>query len=292
MRDLHGKAAVVTGAASGIGRALALHAAGLGMRVAVADVDEAGLEATRKAVSEVGVECLAQRTDVRTRAALEALADASFEAFGGVDLLFNNAGVLVAGSGWERSEDDWQWQLGVNVFGVINGVSAFVPRMIARGEPARIVNTSSVGGLLVGPFITPYIVSKHAVLAYSEALHHEFKLRGTPVAVSVLCPGAVDTGITRSERVRPAELQESSELQSDVERGFAEGMRQGIAGGMAPAELARLAFAGVQAGHFWILPDPIFREGLKERVAAILDGRNPGFPGELSLEAVRDAVQR
>jgi len=287
VHDLRDKAAVVTGAASGIGRALALHAAGLGMRVAVADVDEVGLEATRKAVAEAGVECIAQRTDVRVRAAVEALADAAFDAFGGVDLLFNNAGVLVAGSGWERSEDDWQWQLGVNVFGVINGVSAFVPRMIARGEPARIVNTSSVGGLLVGPFMTPYIVSKHAVLVYSEALHHELKLRGTPVAVSVLCPGAVDTGITRSERVRPAELPEGSELQSDVERGFAEGLRQGIAGGMAPEELARLAFEGVQAERFWIFPDPTFREGFEERVAAILDGRDPDFPGELSPDAVQ-----
>jgi len=285
MEDLAGRSCVVTGAASGIGRGLALRAAAEGMRVLAADVDEAGLEETATAVQRAGAECGTLRVDVSRRADLERLADTAWRAFGGVDLLFNNAGVLVPGSGWERSEDDWAWQLGVNLWGVIHGVSVFLPRMIERGEPAHVVNTASVGGLLVGPFLTPYIVSKHAVVALSEALHQELRLRRAPVRISCLCPGAVRTGIARSERVRPAERGDPAALVSSLEQRFAEGLDQGLQGGMSPEEVAAATFERVRAGRFWILPDPSFQEAVEQRLRSILSGEDPAVPGALDPDA-------
>lgn len=279
VRELRGKTAVVTGAASGIGRALALQAAREGMRVVVADVDESGLEETREAVAKAGAECVSCPTDVSKRVQVERLERRAASTFDGTDLLFNNAGVLVHGSAWERSEEDWTWQLGVNLWGVIHGISVFLPRMIERGTPAHVVNTASVGGLMVGPFLTPYIVSKHAVVALTEALHHELKLRGAPIGVSALCPGAVRTGIHRSERVRPKDLGAARPLSSDAEHAFAEGLRQGIEGGMDPTEVAAQAFDAVRSGRFWILPDPIYRESLERRARSILAGEDPVLEG-------------
>lgn len=272
---LEGRTAIVTGAASGIGRGLALHAAGLGMRVAVADVDESGLEETRGQCEARGAEAIAVPTDVSRPEAVEALADAARDAFDRVHLVFNNAGVLVPGCVWERSAEDWEWQIGVNLMGCVHGARVFVPRLIAQGEPAWIVNTASVGGILTGPFLSPYIVSKHAVVALSEVLYHELGALKTGVGVSCLCPGAVDTGIARSERVRPPERGQAAPLRSEVEQRFAEGLAAGIESGMSPAALAEHAFAAVSEGRFWIFPDPMYREGFEVRARSILEGENP-----------------
>jgi NAD(P)-dependent dehydrogenase (short-subunit alcohol dehydrogenase family) len=272
MKELRGRAAVVTGAASGIGRALARRAAEEGMSVVVADVDLGGLEETRAQIEALGARVLAVETDVSNAAAVEALARAALSAFRRVHLVFNNAGVLVPGCVWERSAADWEWVIGVNLFGCIHGARVFVPILIEQGEPAHVVNTASVGGLLVGPFLSPYIVSKHAVVALTEALHQELTALGAPIGVSCLCPGAVATGITRSERVRPAGKGEASPLGSEPERAFAQVLAASIEQGMSPAELAGHTFAGVRESRFWIFPDPMYREPFAARVRAILAG--------------------
>jgi NAD(P)-dependent dehydrogenase (short-subunit alcohol dehydrogenase family) len=282
MKDLRGRTAVVTGAASGIGRALALHAAGEGMNLAVADVDEAALEETRKQCEEAaaaqGARVVAVPTDVSKPAAVQALANEAKRAFGGIHLVFNNAGVLVPGCVWERSAEDWEWQIGVNLFGCVHGARVFVPILIEQGEPAHIVNTASVGGVLVGPFLSPYIVSKHAVVALTEALYHELSALGTGIGVSCLCPGAVATGIARSERIRPGDKGAAAPLRHAVEQTFADGLAAGIALGMSPEEVARHAFAGVREGRFWIFPDPMYREGFQARAQSILEGTDPFQP--------------
>jgi NAD(P)-dependent dehydrogenase (short-subunit alcohol dehydrogenase family) len=263
------------------------------MRVLVADVDEAGLESAREALAASGAEARALRSDVSCAEDVERLAATAWEAFGGADLVFNNAGVLAGGLAWERPLADWEWVLGVNLWGVIHGLRAFLPRMLARGAPAHVVNTASVGGLLTGPMLSPYLVSKHAVVALSECVHHELELVRAPVRVSVLCPGAVATGIARSERVRPERLGRGapaatplarSSLAASLEAAFADGLRAGVAAGMPPAELALRTFEALREDRFWILPDPGFRGAVERRLRGILDGSNPAYQADLGPE--------
>jgi NAD(P)-dependent dehydrogenase (short-subunit alcohol dehydrogenase family) len=276
MQVFAGRTAVVTGAASGIGRALALRSAQEGMRVALADVDLRGLDEALAAVRARGGDAIAVPTDVSRSEAVEALADAVESAFGPVHLVFNNAGVLVGGCAWERPVEDWQWVLGVNLWGAIHGARVFLPRMLAHGEPAQMVNTASVGGFTTGPWLAPYLVSKHAVVALTECLHHELAALGSRVRVSALCPGAVSTGIGASERVRPDALRarRAAAARPEAER-FAEALRAGIAGGAAPEQVAERAFAGIREGRFWILPDPGFGERALARVRDLVEGRDP-----------------
>ena len=205
MQKFEGKVAVVTGASSGIGLGLARQCAAEGMRLVVADVDETGLGKIQGELEESGAEVFAFPTDVRRAEKVEALAHAALDAFGSVDLVFNNAGVLLSGCAWERTDDDWRWVLDVNLFGVINGVRSFMPILLDQGGPAHMVNTASVGGLMAGPFLSPYIVSKHAVVALTESIYHELAALKAQVGISVLCPGPIATGIGESERIRPAD---------------------------------------------------------------------------------------
>ncbi len=275
MEEFRDRTAVVTGAASGIGRGLALRCADEGMSVVVADVDEAGLDETRQLCVDRGARSIAVPTDVSRSESVEALADAARREFEKIHLVFNNAGVMVAGCAWERSAEDWEWVLGVNLFGCVHGARVFLPILIEQGEPAHMVNTASVGGLLTGPFLAPYIVSKHAVVGLSEVLYHELAARQVDVGVSCLCPGAVATGIAASERVRPADKGAASPLGSEVERTFIQGLEAGIGAGMSPDELARHAFDGIREGRFWIFPDPMYKQGFEARAQSILSGLNP-----------------
>src|SRR5437588_11349714 len=210
MQDLKGKVAVVTGAASGIGNAVATRLAEEGMRVVLADMEEGPLADAEKKLADDGATVLAVPTDVTKGDQMDALAQKTFDTFGTVHVVHNNAGVATGGPMWTLTEADWQWVLGVNLWGVIHGVRAFVPRLVEQGE-GHVVNTASIAGLTSSPLMAPYNVSKHGVVTLSETLQHELTMQGSPVRVSVLCPGWVNTRIADADRNRPPELRNAEE---------------------------------------------------------------------------------
>lgn len=261
-----GRVAVITGAASGIGRGLAEHAADLGMRLVLADRDPQRLTALAAELRSRGCEVLARTTDVASAADMEALREAALERFGGVDLLFNNAGVMQTGASWELTEAQWRRMLDVNLLGVINGLRTFVPTLLAQGRPAHVINTASLAGLLASPFLAAYTVTKQALVALSEVLHHEMAALGAPVSVSVLCPGPVASRIMASDQ---AGAGAAAALGAQLEQSIREGM---------PAdELAARVFQAIAEKRFWILPHPDFKPALQARTQSILDETNPVF---------------
>jgi NAD(P)-dependent dehydrogenase (short-subunit alcohol dehydrogenase family) len=278
MRDLKGKVAVVTGAASGIGRAMAERFVREGMRVVLADVEERPLAAAREAMARGGAETLAVRTDVSKWEDVDALARRTFEAFGAAHVVCNNAGVGAGGLSWELSEADWQWVLGVNLWGVVHGVRAFVPRMIAQGE-GHVVNTASIAGLISAPGMGPYCATKHAVVAISECLHHDLTVAaGGKVKVSVLCPAWVKTNIADADRNRPAALPRGEAGAGSPQRQVMEGMvRAAVAGGIPPEVVAEKVLRAVVEERFWILTHPKTKAAVEKRMRGILDDALPEF---------------
>ncbi|MBB3048056.1 NAD(P)-dependent dehydrogenase (short-subunit alcohol dehydrogenase family) [Litorivivens lipolytica] len=265
MKDFTGKVAVVTGAASGIGEGLARHCAGEGMKVVLADINADRLSALAAELNAVW-----RKTDVSRAEELEALADFAFESFGQVDLLFNNAGVLIGGTTWDVPLKDWRWILDINLMGVLHGVQAFVPRMLAQGTPAHIVNTSSLAGLLAAPLMGPYTVGKQAVLALTETLHYE--LQDSPIGVSALCPGPIATGITASGEGREAQA-----AQTEGQKQLMQFLNDGISQGMAPAECAELVFAAIRENQFWIFTHEDFKPEYQRRIDELLANQNPSY---------------
>jgi NADP-dependent 3-hydroxy acid dehydrogenase YdfG len=266
MSDEQGPVAVITGAASGIGRGLAEHAATLGMRLVLADRDAAGLQALCDELKASGVQAIACVTDVGEVKQVERLRDQTVAHFGGVDLLFNNAGVMQTGFSWEITETQWQRMLDVNLSGVINGIRSFVPLLLSQGRTAHVINTASLAGLVSSPLMAPYNVTKQAVVALSETLHYELAMLGAPVSVSVLCPGPVASEIMASNQVVDSAGSDFSQLLDST-------IRQG----MTPAELAAQVFAAVAEKRFWILPHKGFKPALERRVQSILGETNPRF---------------
>jgi NAD(P)-dependent dehydrogenase (short-subunit alcohol dehydrogenase family) len=242
MDDLEGKVAVVTGAASGIGRALADRWATEGMKVVLADVEEGPLHAARDELDAGGADVLAVRTDVSDAAQVDALAAATLDHFGGVHLVCNNAGVGGGGQLWEAGLDEWDWVLGVNLMGVVHGIRAFVPHLVAQDE-GHVVNTASVAGFAYAPMMGPYNASKAAVVAISETLKAELAMQGSKVGVSALCPGWVNTRIHESDRNRPGGPQPSDELTAG--RAM---LGEILKGGKQPDEVANLVAAAVREG--------------------------------------------
>jgi NAD(P)-dependent dehydrogenase (short-subunit alcohol dehydrogenase family) len=278
MKTFRDRVAVVTGAASGIGRAMAERFAAEGMKVVLADVEEAALAAVAAQMKATGAAVLAVRTNVAKAADVEALAKKTREAFGGVHVLCNNAGVSVGGPVWEHTVQDWEWILGVNLWGVIHGVRVFVPIMLAQDAEAHIVNTASMAGLVSGPGLGAYNVTKHGVVTLSETLHHELALasRGR-VRVSVLCPGWVDTRIAESERNRPADLPAAPPPAAQAT--MMEMVKGMLAQGLPPARVADIVFAAIRDERFWILTHPEWKSMIRTRMEDILEERPPTYTG-------------
>jgi NAD(P)-dependent dehydrogenase (short-subunit alcohol dehydrogenase family) len=268
MDDFSGKVAVVTGAASGIGRGIARQAAREGMSVVLADIEAEVLTGTEASVAELGAETLAVTTDVTSADAVGALAAAAYDRFGAVHLLCNNAGVFQAGVVWERTRADWEWVMGVNFWGVLNGIQAFVPRMLEVGEPAHIVNTSSMAGVTTVAYSGPYVVSKFACAALTECLAHDMRAQGTNIGVSCLVPGAVATSIASSGRNRPDEP--PSEAQAP-DHAFTEQMLADLLAtkGREPDDAGAIVFDGLRAGEFWISTTEDYERLISERFDAL-----------------------
>jgi NAD(P)-dependent dehydrogenase (short-subunit alcohol dehydrogenase family) len=277
MQEFRGKTAVVTGAGSGIGRALCLALAGEGMKVAMADIDgDALAESASLIQADVpSSETLTQLCDVADAAAVDALADAVFDRWKLVDVVCNNAGVFVGGYIWERPDEDFEFVFGANLWGILNGIRSFVPRMMGQGTEGHVVNTASVAGLFGAPFEAPYAISKFAAFAATESLAHDLKAVGSRITASVLCPGMIDTNIVRSDRLRPERL--ATEVTED-QKFVTQYLADVITGAMPPAEVARAVIAGLRAERFLILTHESCASELTDRVEALVARRLPDVP--------------
>ena len=283
MKQFAGRVAVITGAGSGLGREFASTAAGLGMKLVLADIDKGALERVTDELQAGGAEVLSMVVDVGKGEHVEELADAAMIRFHGVHLVFNNAGVGAGGLIWENSRADWEWVLGVNLWGVIHGVRVFTPIMLecARRDPdyeGHIVNTASMAGLLNPPAMGVYNVSKHAVVSLSETLYHDLRLVDAPVQASVLCPYFVPTGIGHSEAHRPHELQNDGGPTASQQAAQALINKAVEAGKVTAADVAAITFDAIREGRFYIYSHPQALGGVQERMEAIVQGKNPPDP--------------
>jgi NAD(P)-dependent dehydrogenase (short-subunit alcohol dehydrogenase family) len=279
MRELKGRVAVVTGGASGIGRAMAERFAREGMKIVLADVEAAPLAQAREEIGRGGVEANAVQTHVSKWEQVEALARRTFEAFGTAHVICNNAGIGAGGAAaWETPLADWEWTLGVNLWGVIHGVRAFVPRLVEQGE-GHIVNTASIAGLVTVPGMAPYCVTKQGVVALSECLHHDLTMRTAgKVKVSVLCPAWVKTKISESERNRPASLPRGPAAEvTDQERVIEGAVRAAVAMGIPAEVVADKVLAAIVEERFWILTHSKTKKMIEKRMRGILDDTIPEY---------------
>jgi NAD(P)-dependent dehydrogenase (short-subunit alcohol dehydrogenase family) len=279
MKEFGGKVAVVTGAASGIGRAMAERFAAEGMKVVLADVEEGALARAEAELKSGGATVLAVRTDVSRASDVEALARRTVDAFGAVHVLCNNAGVSpVMGASWELTATDWQWVLGVNLWGVLHGIRAFVPIMLKQEGEGHVVNTASMAGLVAGgPWWSTYGVAKHGVVNLSESLHRELAAVGSRVKVSVLCPAWVKTRLMDADRNRPALLRNEPSASTPPPQAalMEQAVRQFVGGGTDPREIAGLVVDAIRGEKFYILPHPEWKEQIRTRMEDIIGERNP-----------------
>ena len=283
MKHFKGRTAVITGAGSGFGLELARIGAREGMNLVLADVQQDALDRAAAELEAAGAPVLAMRLDVSRAAEVEALGAAVLQRFGAPHLVFNNAGVGGGGLIWEHSVRDWEWVLGVNVMGVAHGVRVFTPMMLdaANRDPGyegHIVNTASMAGLLNPPNMGVYNVSKHAVVALSETLYQDLRLVTEQIGASVLCPFFVPTGITRSGRNRPAELQGGTDL-TRSQRVAQAMIDKAVGSGKVTAPMvAQFVIDAVREGRFYIYSHPQALRSVQTRMEDIVSGRNPTDP--------------
>lgn len=267
---------MITGAASGIGRALAARCSEEGMSVVLADVDGPALEEAAVALGRSGAEVLAVPTDVSRAEEVERLADEAVRRFGAVDLAVNNAGVAFEGPVWEGRLEDWGWLLGVNLWGVIHGIRAFVPRMLRQERESHVVNTASIAGLVTPEALGAYAATKHAVVALSEALHLDLARRGAPIRVSVLCPGHVRTRIADAARNHPDPAVRD---RARGDGGTSDALRRALETGMAAEDYAEAVLRAVREGRFYVLSHPEWEAAIRARAQAVLEGSAPPAAG-------------
>ncbi len=275
MDDLRGKVAVITGGASGIGRALAERFAAEGMKLVLADIDEVTLRGTEVQLAEGGAEVLSVLCDTSLEAEVQALADAALSRFGAAHVLCNNAGVIGKGDAWRSPMSVWEWVVGINLYGVIHGIRAFLPIMEDQGE-GHIVNTASMAGLVAVPGAAPYNVTKTGVVALSEGLHLELKATGSPVRVSALCPGFVRTNLARGQKWQDRLGTDPGAAQTPMAQLMDAALTQGIDEGIDAVDVASAVVDAIRAEQFWILTHTDMRQLPVERMERAARQENPG----------------
>ena len=275
MDDLRGKVAVITGGASGIGRALAERFAAEGMKIVIADIDEVAMRAVEVQLAEGGTEVLTQVCDTSLEAEVQALADAAMARFGGAHVLCNNAGVIGKGDAWRSTIAVWDWVIGINLYGVIHGIRAFLPIMEDQGE-GHIVNTASMAGLVALPGAAPYNVTKTGVVALSEGLYLELKATGSPVRVSALCPGFVKTNLAKGQKWTERLGSEPGAAQTPMAQMMDAVLAQGVEEGIEATDVADQVVDAIRTERFWILTHPEMRQAPVERMQRAADQANPG----------------
>lgn len=281
MNTFENRVAVITGAAGGFGREFARIAAGLGMKLALADVESDALQATVAELRDTGVPVFGEVVDVARSREVGRLAERTFDEYGAAHLLFNNAGVGCGGLVWENSDADWDWVLGVNLMGVVHGVRHFVPRMLAaerQGDVGYVVNTASIAGWVAPPLMGVYAVSKHAVVALTETLYQDLRLAGSRIGVSVLCPAFVPTGISRSHRNRPAEAGGTRIPTASMRQAQASLEKAVASGRMTAAEVAQRTFDAIRADRFYVFTHPQALPAVQARFQSAVQGGPPADP--------------
>jgi NAD(P)-dependent dehydrogenase (short-subunit alcohol dehydrogenase family) len=272
VQDFKNKVAVVTGAASGIGKAMAQQFAAEGMQLLLADIEHAPLLKVSEELRAVGARVLTHIADVSKSDNLEMLATRAYDEFGAVHLLCNNAGVLPPGAPvWKEPLGTWHWTLDVNFFGVLHGVQAFVPRMLQARHEAHIVNTASLAGLTTRPLMSAYNVSKHAVVALSECLYSELRMTTDKIHVSVLCPAFARTRLLESGRNKPKGV----EADPAASFGFYDALKRVVDEGAPPEEIASAVVNAVRENQFWILTHPQLDGSIRDRFESMLSRTNP-----------------